>query len=406
MTTTQQRVRAWMGPALFSFGFRPFFLGAAVWAVLSILAWVAMLGGRLELPIRYDIVSWHAHEVLFGYLGAVIAGFLLTAVPNWTGRLPVVGWSLAALAGLWLIGRIAMATSDLMPASAAVLLDLAFPLALSLVAAREIFAGKNWKNLIILSLLLAFLVANAMFHFEALVGYAASGPGLRLGLATALMLVAVVGGRVVPSFTRNWLVKAGNDHLPAPPMQAYDKLALLALLVSLLVWVIWPDTKMTGVLLAVAGILHLIRLARWQGHRTGPEALVWVLHLSYLFIPLGALLHAGVILGGATEHLASTQHVWMIGAVGLMTLAIMTRATLGHTGGVLHAGRGTICLYLALFCAVCLRTVAAFSDDPSAMQNAAAGFWCLSFLGFVVLYGPRLLRPRVTQRASKIPTSP
>ncbi|MFP5511289.1 MAG: NnrS family protein, partial [Alphaproteobacteria bacterium] len=336
MTTTTEQMRAWTGPAILTFGFRPFFFGAAVWAALAMALWVPMLSGHLTLPTAFDPVSWHAHEFLFGYLGAVVAGFLLTAVPNWTGRLPIVGWRLGMLAGLWLAGRVAVAVSGSVPALPVAMVDLAFPVVFALLIAREIVAGKNWRNLIVLAMLGAFILGNALFHWEAAKGvYAAQGHGLRLGLGAGIMMIAFIGGRIVPSFTRNWLVKRRSTALPVPPMQAFDKGALAALLVALLLWVVLPLGALTGLVLALAGLLHALRLARWAGHRTLAEPLVTVLHAGYAFVPVGALALAAEILAPGGFGMAGAQHFWMAGAIGLMTLAVMTRATLGHTGQAL-----------------------------------------------------------------------
>ncbi|HWL58539.1 MAG TPA: NnrS family protein [Paracoccus sp. (in: a-proteobacteria)] len=149
MTTTAARMRAWTGPALLTYGFRPFFLGASLWAAGAMVLWILMLSGAVELPTRFDPVTWHAHEFLFGYLGAVVAGFLLTAVPNWTGRLPVVGWPLACLCLLWLIGRAAVAVSMHLPVWLVALADLSLSLALIGFLTREIVSGRNWRNLIV-----------------------------------------------------------------------------------------------------------------------------------------------------------------------------------------------------------------------------------------------------------------
>jgi uncharacterized protein involved in response to NO len=170
--------------------------------------WVPMLSGHIALPTAFDPVSWHAHEFLFGYLGAVIAGFLLTAVPNWTGRLPVVGWPLGGLAALWLAGRVAVMFSAGLPPFLVAAVDLAFPAVLAAVIGREIVAGKSWRNLVVLGLLAVFAAGNMLFHWEAARGdYAAQGHGLRLGLGAGVMMIAVIGGRIVPSFTRNWLAR-------------------------------------------------------------------------------------------------------------------------------------------------------------------------------------------------------
>lgn len=401
MTTTAERMRAWTGPAILTFGFRPLFFGAAVWAVLAMVLWVPMLSGHLTLPTAFDPVSWHAHEFLFGYLGAVVAGFLLTAVPNWTGRLPIVGWRLGMLAGLWLMGRVAVAVSGSVPAVLVALADLAFQAVFALLIAREIAAGKNWRNLIVLAMLGVFILGNALFHWEAAAqgGYAAQGYGLRLGLGAGIMMIAVIGGRIVPSFTRNWLVKRRSTALPVPPMQSFDKLALAALVVALVLWVVLPLGTLTGLALALAGVLHALRLARWAGHRTFAEPLVTVLHAGYSFVPLGALALAAEILLPGSLGMTGAQHFWMVGAIGLMTLALMTRATLGHTGQNLTAEAGTVAIYLALILSVFARVAGGVWPEVSGPLHAMAGlFWIAAFGGFAIIYGALLLRLPAAKR--------
>ena len=387
--SSAEQMRAWQGPALFGFGFRPFFLFGALWAAVAMFLWIMALSGALDLPTRFDPVSWHAHEFLFGYLGAVLAGFLLTAVPNWTGRLPLVGWPLAALFALWGAGRAAVLVSALLPPGIAAVIDLAFPLVLGATILREIVAGRNWRNLMVLGLLAVFTLANAIFHLEAARGeYAAQGMGLRLGLATAIMMIGVIGGRIIPSFTRNWLAREGLDARPTPPMQRFDKAVLLASIAALLLWVFLPFDTITAAALLALGLLHLVRLSRWQGHQTGAEPLVWVLHLSYAFIPLGAvgLGIAGLTGGGGS---AAAQHLWMAGAIGSMTLAVMTRATLGHTGQPLLADRATLAIYLSLFGAVAARLGA---ELLPMLTHVSGLLWLFAFGGFALVYGPLLLR--------------
>ena len=394
MTTTARQMRAWRGPAVLAYGFRPFFLGAALWALLAMALWIPILAGRLTLPTAFDPISWHAHEFLFGYLGAVIAGFLLTAVPNWTGRLPVIGWNLALLVALWLAGRGAVAVSAELPPLAVLSADLALPLALSAVIGREIVAGRNWRNLIVLAMLGVMAAGNAIFHWESLRGdYAAQGLGLRIGLGAVVMMIAVIGGRIVPSFTRNWLVRQGPGRLPVAPMQGIDRFALLSLLLALLIWVALPEHPASGWSLLCAGALHLIRLARWAGDRTLGEPLVAVLHLGYAFLPLGALALGAEILGHGLLGMAAAQHLWMGGAAGLMTLAVMTRATLGHTGQALTAGPGTIAIYASMIIAVLARVAAGALPDHATLLHDLAGLgWALAFAGYGVIYGPLLLR--------------
>lgn len=394
MTSSRDRMRAWRGPALLTYGFRPFFLLGGLWALLAMLAWLAMLAGHLALPTAFDPVSWHAHEFLFGYLGAVVAGFLLTAVPNWTGRLPLVGWPLAGLVALWLAGRLAVALSAWLPWLLVATADLAFPLVLALLIGREIVAGRNWRNLLVLAMLVVFALGNALFHLEAARGeYAAAGVGLRVGLAAALLMIAVIGGRIVPSFTRNWLVKRQSARLPSPPMQGFDKAALLVLLAALLLWILLPAHPLAGAALLLAGLLHLARLLRWAGHLTLPEPLLAVLHLGYAFLPLGALAEGARILLPDCPGLQAAQHLWMAGAIGLMTLAVMTRATLGHTGQELRAGAGTVAIFAAITAAALLRLAAGLLPaHHSLLLTLAGAAWIAAFAGFALLYGPLLLR--------------
>ncbi len=396
MATSSGKMRAWSGPAVFGYGFRPFFLGAAIWAAFAMGIWLAVLRGWVAVPSAFDPVSWHAHELLFGYLGAVMAGFLLTAVPNWTGRLPIAGWPLAALFGLWALGRVAVLVSGSLPPPLVAAADLSFGVFLALVLAREIVAGRNRRNLTTVGCLVGFVVANVTFHWETMQGApAAQGTGLRLGLASGLMMLALIGGRIVPSFTRNWMAARGEARLPTPPMQRLDRVALCVLLAALAIWVVRPEHPATGAALLVAGTLHLARLARWSGHRTGSEPLVWALHLGYAFLPLGALALAMAMLWPGTVGAAPAQHLWMAGAVGQMTLSVMTRATLGHTGQALSAGSGTTALYLLVTASVVARLLASVQPAWAMELHAFSGIcWIAAFAGFALLYGGSLLRPR------------
>lgn len=392
--STAQQMRDWKGPAILSFGFRPFFLLAGIWAVLAMGIWIAMLAGH-PLPTAFDPVSWHAHELLFGYLGAVMAGFLMTAVPNWTGRMPIVGWPLAGLVAIWIAGRGAVAFSVFAPTSAAVI-DLAFPLVLALAMGREIVAGRNWRNLAVLWLLGVFILANALFHFSALRGgFPAHGIGLRLGLGVAILLIALIGGRIVPSFTTNWLKQQGSAARPVPFNRA-DKGVLLTGAAAVLLWVFAPDLILTGFALMIAGVAHLWRQSRWGGRHTISEPLLWVLHAGYGFVPIGFLLLGGAIFWGMAP--ATAQHVWMAGAVGLMTLAVMTRASLGHAGRPLRADRATTLIYLALIGSVVARLAYGLAPQMSWLLHLAAGLWIAAFGGFAIAYWAVLVRPKQARK--------
>ncbi|MEO6609391.1 MAG: NnrS family protein [Aestuariivirga sp.] len=396
MATTAAMMRAWNGPTILSFGFRPFFLLAGMWAALAMALWIGMLSGHNLLATAFDPASWHAHEMLFGYLGAVIAGFLMTAVPNWTGRMPIVGWPLASLAALWLLGRVAVAVSVFAPIPAA-LTDLAFPTALLLVIAREILTGRNWQNLPAMALIGAFILANALFHISVLRGeYAAGGIGFRLGLAVAVMLISLIGGRIVPSFTRNWLAQRASTTQPVP-FGGADKVVLSLGLASLALWVLWPMHPIAGIGLAMAGIAHLWRLSRWSGRHAAKEPLVWVLHIAYAFVPLGFVLMGASVFGLLPQ--AAAQHIWMAGAVGLMTMAVMTRASLGHSGRSLSASRATTSIYLALIGSVLARLAYGISPGTPELLHLAAGLWIAAFGGFAIIYWPVLVFPRIQRKA-------
>ncbi|MGH1466231.1 MAG: NnrS family protein [Cognatishimia sp.] len=397
--TTAARMRSWKGPALFTYGFRPFFLGAAIWAFVAMMLWILMLGGHLQLSMPLDLVSWHAHAFLVGYIGAVVAGFLLTAVPNWTGRLPVAGWPLLALFGLWIMGRLALLFSSVLPLAFVAAIDLSFFLALIAFLAREIIAGRNWRNLIILGLLSTFTLGNALFHLDIMRAATPSqGVGVRLLLGSTLLIVTVIGGRIIPSFTRNWFVAQGDAKRPAAPMQRFDKIALLALLAALVLWCF--ELAFAAQALMLAGVLHLVRLVRWKGLATHSNALLWVLHLAYLFVPLGALAMGWALSVDPTAS-AAAQHLWMAGAIGLMTLAVMARATLGHTGHPLVVGHSTVVLFVMLFGSVIARVLpAVLPGDPHLYHVISGLCWLFSFGGFAVVYGTKLVQPKRAKKAA------
>ncbi len=398
-TSSAEQMRQWRGPALLSYGFRPFFLFGALWAGLAMVLWVLSLADVLTLPSAFDPVSWHAHAFLFGYLPAIVAGFMLTAVPNWTGRLPVVGIPLGVLFTLWLLGRLVVLFSGHLPALLVALVDLSALVALATVMAREIIAGKNWRNLIVLAMLALLILGNAVFHFEAArEDYPAQGFGLRIGLAAGVLMISVIGGRIVPSFTRNWLVKSGSNIRPAPPMQKFDKLTLLYSVLTLVFWVAQPDFWISGWCLIAFAALHFVRLSRWGGIHTLSDPLLWVLHLAYGFIPLGALALGVAILWLDILLPSAAQHVWMAGAISLMTLAVMARATLGHTGNALTAGPGTVAMFLCIPVSVLARLAAGiWPDAADHLYHIAGASWILGFFGFVAIYGTLLLNKKLAR---------
>lgn len=391
MPAALRRRRDYAGPALFSYGFRPFFLLGTAWSAVAMALWLPLYFGQLRLPIAISPIEWHIHEMLFGYVGAAVAGFLLTAIPNWTGRLPVNGYPLAALAALWLAGRIAILLSAKIGLAWAAAIDVSFLIVLAVMAMREIVAGRNWRNLRVLVILGVLIAGNVAFHIEWLTAGVADY-GVRLGIGAVIVLIMLIGGRIVPSFTHNWLARNGAARLPAP-FSRFDVVSLAAAAIALAVWIAAPDNIAAGILLLAAGLLHLVRLGRWGGHRAWRDRLVLVLHVGYGFVPLGFLLLGAAILWPAAVARSAGLHAWTAGAFGMMPLAVMTRATLGHTGRPLRAAAATQALYLCALVAALARIAAALAPSVF-MLEVAAWAWVVAFAGFVVVYGPLLLRPR------------
>ncbi|HEY4983355.1 MAG TPA: NnrS family protein [Pseudolabrys sp.] len=386
MPAALQRRREYTGPALFAYGFRPFFLAAGVWGAFGILLWLPLYSGELSLPARFGALDWHIHEMLYGYVAATVAGFLLTAIPNWTGRLPVSGWPLAGLVLLWLAGRAAILLSGTIGGVAAAVVDVSFLVTLAAVAAREIVAGKNWRNLRVLVVLGVLIAGNIVYHAEVLLNGAADY-GVRIAIAAVIMLISLIGGRIVPSFTNNWLTRNNPGRLPVP-FARFDLAAMAVSAVALLAWIAAPAHLASGALLLIAGILQAVRLARWAGERTVADRLVLVLHVGYAFVPLGFLLIGASTWSDAVPASAG-MHAWSAGAFGLMTLAVMTRATLGHTGQPLHAGPVTQAVYGFVLLAAVLRIVAAFAGSMLLLEIAGVA-WIAGFACFVLVYGPLL----------------
>jgi uncharacterized protein involved in response to NO len=392
MSTSAEQIRSFTGPALLSYGFRPFFLFGALWAALAVALWLPMLSGHLVLPSALAPLEWHVHELVYGYVPAIVAGFLLTAVPNWTGRLPVVGTRLAVLFLIWIAGRVAIFFSLRIGAEIAAAVDLAFLVALGWVVAREIIASKNTHNLKVLAGVALLLAGNALFHIESIAGMG-DDYGTRLGIAAAILLIMLIGGRIIPSFTRNWLARLGPGRLPTP-FDRFDVVVMIASGVTLASWVIVPYAAATAILALAAGVLNIVRLGRWAGERTAAEPLVLILHVAFAFIPLGFFLLALGIERPDIVAQAGALHGWTAGAIGIMTLAVMTRASLGHTGQPLTATRSTQFIYLAATTAALARIVAAFDVLREPMLHVSAMAWIAAFGGFVAVYGPLLMRRR------------
>ncbi|MCJ9428202.1 NnrS family protein [Kordiimonas marina] len=381
----------YQGPAFLSHGFRPFFLGAGVVAFLLVPVWLWLFLTGQGLPSGMAPLDWHRHEMILGYLGAVVTGFLLTAIPNWTGRLPLSGKPLLALFLLWVAGRVALLL-PLGPMGAVT--DSLFLPVVAFFAGREVVAGKNWRNLPVAVFVGLFALANILFHLEA-AGVLATAFSVRAALGVLILLISLIGGRIVPSFTTNWLIKSGASARPVP-FGPYDKTVLVLTGLALGLWVCLPDGAVTAASLLTVAVLQAVRLWRWKVWAVGPSAIVLVLHVAYAWLPVGlALLAASDLLPPKVAPSQSAGvHALTAGLMAMMTVAVMTRATLGHTGRALAAGRAGTVLYGLLFLAAVTRVAAPLVAAYEPLLMASATFWSLAFLLFTLHFGSMMLRPR------------
>ena len=378
-------------PVILQQGFRPFFLLAGAWAALGVLLWMGSLAGLPTLPAGMDALAWHKHEMLFGFAAAAIAGFILTAIPNWTGRLPIRGWRLGLLAGLWGLGRLAFLMAEGLGPGVVAALELSFLTVLVAAIARELMAGANWRNLPFLVLIGLFATGDVLVHLERMGMAEAAAAGYRLSIFVLAMLVALIGGRIVPSFTRNWLKARGADALPVPA-NAFDRAALAALALLAVAEVAAPDNPATASLALAAGLLHAWRLIRWKGHKVLSEPLLWSLHLGYGWLA-AALVLVGLAGLGLLGEEGAALHALTVGGFGTMILAVATRASLGHTGRPLTVGAGTAWAYILVSVAAAARIIYPLAGEIALWVSGAA--WSLAFGLFTVLYFPVLAGPRV-----------
>ncbi len=392
--TAIPRYRPSAAPAILSAGFRPFFLLSGLWAAFAVPLWLLLLAAGMVLPVAMAPPLWHAHEMIFGFGLATVAGFLFTAVPNWTGRMPLQGAPLGALVLLWFLGRAAMLLGGGLAAPIPAILDLAFPLALLAAIGREILAGRNWRNLPVLVAIGMLLLADLLMQIGAAGRIALALAGARLGIATLVALVTLIGGRIIPSFTRNWLQRRDpQGRLPAP-FGRLDRAALATSAAALALWVVLPDSAAAAVLLFAAGAAHALRLARWRGIATLAEPLLAVLHLGYAWIAFGlALLGANHFL--ALLSASAALHALTVGAIGTMTLAVMARASLGHTGQALTSSSLLTTVFVLVSVAAILRLLAAIvPGNYELLLDLSGAAWAGAFSLFVVRFAPLLARSR------------
>ncbi|TAN53865.1 MAG: NnrS family protein [Betaproteobacteria bacterium] len=374
------RAAAPRGFALFNLAFRPFYLLAALFAALSIALWVATLHG-LRWNGYLPPVLWHQHEMLFGFALAVITGFLLTAGRVWTGRPTPEGWPLAVLALHWIAARVLVFTG---PAPVAALVDGAFAFVVAALMARAIVGARNARNYFVIVLLCAFGAANVAFHLQ---------PGdlpVRAGLWLVMTLIVVMAGRVVPSFTANALPRAGVVMRPK-----LDRIALALTLAVFAADLLALGAAVVAPLALAAATLHAARQWGWLPLATRGRPILWILHLSHAWIPLGFVFLALESLRWVAT--AVTLHAFGAGAMGGLIIAMITRTALGHTGRPLAAGGAEVAAYVLLHLAAALRVFAGLAPGASYLTLIALSgvLWSAAFLVYFATYLPRLARPRL-----------
>lgn len=381
--------------AAFAYGFRPFFLLAGIWAPLGVGLWVAALAGLPMPDGPLPLLRWHAHELLAGFVGAAIIGFLLTAVPNWTGRPGFAGAPLVGLVLVFVAGRAALLPGSPLPAGIAAPVALAgLPATLLLILPGLVKAGKArlfGPPLIVLG----FWAGDLMMLGEEAGWWAADTwrLGQFLSLNMAMVLVGLIGGRIIPSFTLNALRKARTPAEPRP-LPGVDQAAVLSLLAVTLVDLALPEGMLAGVVAAVAAVLVALRLSRWYGLRTRGLPIVWVLHLGYAFVPLALATKAAWLIAGVPWGV-NWPHLQGAGALALMILAVMTRAALGHTGRDLVAAPSIVAAYALVPLAALVRAFGPFLlTDAIAPLAVAAALWVAAFALFLFVYAPILLCAR------------
>jgi uncharacterized protein involved in response to NO len=388
-------------PLVLTAGFRFFFLSAGLFAVVSMAAWLAWLGlhaGGAAIPAPTISVAphlWHGHEMIFGYAVAVLAGFFLTAVPSWTGAPAAPAIFVSVTGTVWLAGRLAVWFSAWLDPFVVALIDLAFLPPLMVRIGLNLRRRPQPHNVVLLGLLTMILAGNLLVHLE-WTGLTTdtAGAGLRLGLLTIAALIAIIGGRIIPGFTKNALVRRGvTDNLPVNHGALSKGGIVTAVLLAPAVAAGLPDAVL-GALALAAALLNGARLAGWRWRDTLGEPILWSLHLGFVLLVLGYGVLAASFLTG-WPHEVAALHATGAGAVGCMTLAMMSRAALGHTGRALTVSRGTALAYLAIAAAALIRAfgVALAPGLYNHVMMISGGLWVTGFALFVVAYWPILTGP-------------
>lgn len=385
--------------ALWACPFRPFFLATAVYAILVMIFWLGIWFAGWPLPEGFSPMQWHSHEMLFGMVSAAIAGFLLTAMCNWTGARPLSGTPLMGLFGLWLAGRLAMWTASWLPDWLVAVIDLSFLPVVAIYAGRVILAAGNYRNLALVAVLTLLAIANAGFHL----GVWNEVPVLarRTEMTTmvlVVLLLAIIGGRITPAFTRNWLKRAGRDATAVRTRPWVEFIAVGAIAVLLALVLAGVPERPIAIVALIGAAANALRLAGWRGWKAASDPLMWILHAGYAWIPLGLGL-----MGLAPWFAAVSDTAWIhaigAGAMSVMIIGVMTRVGLGHTGRPLSLPAAAMAAYWLILAGAVIRVGAALTVLPHATAVVLSGAaWIGAFGVFLVVYGPILSQPRADGR--------
>jgi uncharacterized protein involved in response to NO len=382
----------------FAYGFRPFFLAAGVFAVVAIAAWAWMFAsGGAPLGALPGFL-WHGHEMLFGFIGAAIAGFLLTAVPSWTGSRGFAGAPLVILTLLWLAGRIAFALAGALPPLAIAIAELAFLPMLAFMIGRSLLRERN-RNFPMLIIIAVLWGIDAWFLYAATTGdHLLASRALRAGIGLVLLLVTVIGGRIVPNFTASALRRRGLA-VEIRNRAVVERVTIGSMVLAVLVDAVAPAHWLAPAVAGIAAMAHAVRLSGWKSLRTLSEPIVWVLHAAYAWLPVGLALKAVYLATGAPWAF-QWQHALTIGTAATMILAVTTRAALGHTGRALEVSRGIGVAYVLLLLAAFVRVFGPtlMPADYLATIEAAALLWIAAFAIYTAIYAPILTRPRLDRK--------
>ncbi len=379
-------------------GAAPLFIAGSLWAAFAMAIWLLALGNVLEVPGPLGALDWHVHELLYGFVPAIVVGYMLSIIANWSGRLPLNGRPRSLMLLLWLAGRLALLSAPPGGFPIAAAIDAAFLLVALCLVAREAIRGRDWRAARLLVPLAALALGNCLFLWQAIAGASpATGLPARIGIAAIVLLISLVGGMLVPSFTRRWLAQAGQPALPRTWL-ALERAAIGASAIALLGWIAAPAHPGSGVLLLVAGALQAMRWLRWQGWRSVREPMILALHVGYGFLPAGFLLVGfGAVAPevGWPRH-GDAIHAWTAGAIGTTMLAMMVQVALRRARLAIRADVTITTMLGAVIGAGLMRSIGGLESEFAV--GIAAGGWIAAFAGYALVFGPMLSAPPPARR--------